>query len=649
PVPGEPRNSSSQNHGCGYGSNSCPGSDPSSAFPILEFGALDLSAPEGFRRFVISSDRELERLRNRYANKDVYASIFRYESPDFENSNSRLYGPYYADLDSQEDPEKALKEARELVEVLRRLGIPEASIRLYFSGAKGFHVEVPLETFGGEPHRDLNKIWKRLSEWIEEYLHKNFQTPKFQTLDWNIYDRRRLWRLSNSQNGKTGLYKVPLSVDELFSLDLEAIKSLAKAPRDFPSSSPPHPPTASKSEPPKENLMRLWEALVYGAETEEDGFPVSKERRPKVGKPYQGTDPPCIINLWNLRLREGEGRNEAALRLFCYLHNFKGFEAFKAIEIVKAWNARQIEPLGDRELESVIKSGASKGYVFGCEGMEAYGCDRKACPLASEEREGEGEKEALAPVRERLPESPSEALTPGLMNLPLGDRMITINFLAPILKVHPAIDVKEGKAFVGIWIPSLITKLGESKGKERDGDGKDKESKGKGPVSYHRDLFYLITSGQELIPAFDADSLIAKGIALSYDPFKTFEDRWSLADVWDFLKASKDEEAGREPDSDPNPNLNPNPNPNRNSNSNSNSARLFEEIREKLRYYIEFQDERLYDLVTLWIVGTYFTPIFNAYPYLYIGGTKRTGKTKLLSFIAQLAFNAIPSASISTA
>ncbi|MGQ9470045.1 MAG: hypothetical protein ACUVTD_09575, partial [Nitrososphaerales archaeon] len=40
---------------------------------------------------------------------------------------------------------------------------------------------------------------------------------------------------------------------------------------------------------------------------------------------------------------------------------------------------------------------------------------------------------------------------------------------------------------------------------------------------------------------------------------------------------------------------------------------------------------------------------FNSYPYLFINGVKRSGKTKLLLFINQLTFNSVASASISTA
>jgi len=57
------------------------------------------------------------------------------------------------------------------------------------------------------------------------------------TLDLSIYDKMRLWRVPNTINGKSGLYKIPLTVEELLQSDLTAIKALATWSRqiDIPS------------------------------------------------------------------------------------------------------------------------------------------------------------------------------------------------------------------------------------------------------------------------------------------------------------------------------------------------------------------------------------------------------------------------------
>lgn len=69
--------------------------------------------------------------------------------------------------------------------------------------------------------------------------------------------------------------------------------------------------------------------------------------------------------------------------------------------------------------------------------------------------------------------------------------------------------------------------------------------------------------------------------------------------------------------------------------------KIYDTIRTELTKYFEFSDTREYDLVTCWIIGTYFHRQFNTFPYLFFNGTKQCGKTKLLGFLSLTAFNAV--------
>jgi len=80
-----------------------------------------------------------------------------------------------------------------------------------------------------------------------------------------------------------------------------------------------------------------------------------------------------------------------------------------------------------------------------------------------------------------------------------------------------------------------------------------------------------------------------------------------------------------------------------------NPSDVFQAIRKKLTRYHEFPDEQTADFIALWIIGTYFFPLFDAYPYLYIWGMKRVGKSKLLHFVSLLAFNALFSNNLTAA
>ncbi|MEM2137220.1 MAG: hypothetical protein QXI93_04615, partial [Candidatus Methanomethylicia archaeon] len=56
---------------------------------------------------------------------------------------------------------------------------------------------------------------------------------------------------------------------------------------------------------------------------------------------------------------------------------------------------------------------------------------------------------------------------------------------------------------------------------------------------------------------------------------------------------------------------------------------LFEDIKKGLRQYINFcWDERLYDLVSCWIIASYFFGVFPAFPFLYFYGSQGCGKTR---------------------
>lgn len=68
---------------------------------------------------------------------------------------------------------------------------------------------------------------------------------------------------------------------------------------------------------------------------------------------------------------------------------------------------------------------------------------------------------------------------------------------------------------------------------------------------------------------------------------------------------------------------------------------LFDEIVSLVKRHIELEQEIDYSLLAAWIVGTYFFPIFHAYPFLHIKAPKRSGKSQCLNLLAQLGFNAV--------
>jgi hypothetical protein len=70
-------------------------------------------------------------------------------------------------------------------------------------------------------------------------------------------------------------------------------------------------------------------------------------------------------------------------------------------------------------------------------------------------------------------------------------------------------------------------------------------------------------------------------------------------------------------------------------------TQVYKKSESILRSYVHFDDSRLYTLVSLWTIGTYFYSMFGHYGYLFAySKQKRSGKTRLQDVLSHLAFEA---------
>ena len=101
------------------------------------------------------------------------------------------------------------------------------NIRIVFSGNKGFHLELPSELFGGfTPSTSI----PRLHNAIVRYLAMGFD----KNVDLDIYYTLGLIRIENTKHSSSGLFAIPLTLEEINTLTIEQIKALAVSPRDLP-------------------------------------------------------------------------------------------------------------------------------------------------------------------------------------------------------------------------------------------------------------------------------------------------------------------------------------------------------------------------------------------------------------------------------
>ena len=76
---------------------------------------------------------------------------------------------------------------------------------------------------------------------------------------------------------------------------------------------------------------------------------------------------------------------------------------------------------------------------------------------------------------------------------------------------------------------------------------------------------------------------------------------------------------------------------------------VFKKIKATIDFFMDFEDKRIYDLISTFIIYTYFYPLFHSAPILQLWGEAKTGKSKICNLIAGMAFNPLNSSNISEA
>lgn len=168
-----------------------------------------------------------------YTNKEPdsawYYSLFEYsqEGQDYYKNNGNSIAGYHGnvqsdklffDFDDKENPENAKKDAEKLLQMFDSQGINVSqSVKVYFSGCKGFHVVLHTNrVFNPTQMKEVATITKEVLE--------------LETIDTVIYNTTRLIRLPNTKHEKTGLYKIEIEPDDLINKSIEEIRAKAANP-----------------------------------------------------------------------------------------------------------------------------------------------------------------------------------------------------------------------------------------------------------------------------------------------------------------------------------------------------------------------------------------------------------------------------------
>jgi hypothetical protein len=223
------------------------------------------------------------------------------------------------DFDDAGDVASAFNDGAQFVHTLiNNYGVPPGAIAVYLSGGKGVHVELPKELFGGiEPSCNIAQQEKEVAVSLAGGLA---------SFDHNIYHTLRLWRFPNTRHGKTGLYKIPLMVEEILGGRIGHILDLARSPRSIR-------PHKDSNWPAIPSLVDLWKHAKRAAEAvKKPTQAASTERIPR------GTRSTTLVSLAGTMRRRGFSS-----------------DAIRAALLVE--NQRRCDPpLPDSEVERIAQS-----------------------------------------------------------------------------------------------------------------------------------------------------------------------------------------------------------------------------------------------------------------------------------------------------
>jgi hypothetical protein len=136
------------------------------------------------------------------------------------------YGNLFLDFDDGKNLTHALEDTRRAVTHLMSLGFGPSAVDIYYSGSKGFHLEILDQLLGMQDgHEYLPRIYRTL-------VLKWKSAARLETVDLSVYAERRgkMIRLPNRRRAN-GRYKIPITAAELFTLTADEIVKLGEQPR----------------------------------------------------------------------------------------------------------------------------------------------------------------------------------------------------------------------------------------------------------------------------------------------------------------------------------------------------------------------------------------------------------------------------------
>lgn len=164
--------------------------------------------------------KDVNKYSNKFNNTGIYTSVWHYNNQDL--SLAIRLGSLYFDIDN-DDIEISWEDCKKLYTYLSEY-IPQDSLIVYYTGKKGFHIECEALALGINPSNTLHTTFRYIANSLSEELN-------IASLDFAVYDARRMWRLPGSKHQETSLFKTKIDNNLLFS-SVVNIKDYSSIPQD---------------------------------------------------------------------------------------------------------------------------------------------------------------------------------------------------------------------------------------------------------------------------------------------------------------------------------------------------------------------------------------------------------------------------------
>lgn len=208
------------------------------------------------------------------------------------------------DFDSEVEPDEARLSALKLVARLEEKDIDPRDIQITFSGNKGFGVEVNL---------DASLTPKQVKSLAFELAS---DIPHF---DVKMYNANRILRIPATKHQKSGLYKTPLTYNELKTLDMDGIIQRAKR------------------EPQGSEEFR-WAPVKLWTRVEQIEESAPKETYPEISEHLDYSMKPKFLSNCRWSIQNGnfkEGERSTALLCLASTYKNMGFDLEHVYRLLK--------------------------------------------------------------------------------------------------------------------------------------------------------------------------------------------------------------------------------------------------------------------------------------------------------------------------